>query len=124
MTYSVCNRLQASARASIMHAFAPSSPRALLCLALLCLSLGAAAQQAPPPKGDDLDVTMQIITDPDAKQPDEVVRRIPLPARKPSQAAPAAGNNAETGSGKADKEAKERARSAQETGREASERAK
>ncbi|MET0660190.1 MAG: hypothetical protein ABW110_18765 [Steroidobacteraceae bacterium] len=34
-----------------------------------------------PAARDDLDVTMQIIVDPDAKLPDEVVRKIPLPAR-------------------------------------------
>ena len=41
-------------------------------------------QQQAGPKRDDLDVTMQIIVDPDAKLPDEVVRRIPLPERKPA----------------------------------------
>jgi len=58
-------------------------------LALCLLAHGALAQQQSeskpkPAQGqDDLDVTMQIIVDPDAKLPDEVVRRIPLPERKP-----------------------------------------
>lgn len=54
-------------------------------LALYLLAGCAFAQQQPQqPQGkrDDLDVTMQIIVDPDAKLPDEVVRRIPLPERK------------------------------------------
>jgi hypothetical protein len=54
---------------------------------LCLLSESAAAQQE---KRNDLDVTMQIIVDPDAKLPDEVVRRIPLPARKSPAASPAA----------------------------------
>lgn len=58
-------------------------------LALCLLAHGALAQQQSdsnpkPAQGqDDLDVTMQIIVDPDAKLPDDVVRRIPLPERKP-----------------------------------------
>ena len=48
-----------------------------------CYSLSALAQERA--KGtDDLDVTMQIIVDPNAKLPDEVVRRIPLPAPRSS----------------------------------------
>lgn len=60
-------------------------------LALCLLAHGALAQQQSdskpkPAQGqDDLDVTMQIIVDPDAKLPDEVVRRIPLPERKPAE---------------------------------------
>ena len=50
----------------------------------------AAAQQSQE-KRDDLDVTMQIIVDPDAKLPDEVVRRIPLPVRKSADQSSAAG---------------------------------
>jgi type IV secretory pathway VirB10-like protein len=58
-------------------------------LAVCLLAHGALAQQQSeskpkPAQGqDDLDVTMQIIVDPDAKLPDDVVRRIPLPERKP-----------------------------------------
>ena len=46
-----------------------------------CYSLSALAQERAG-RDDDLDVTMQIIVDPDAKLPDEVVRRIPLPAQR------------------------------------------
>lgn len=54
-------------------------------MALSLLAHAALAQQSSAtavPTSDDLDVTMQIIVDPDAKLPDEVVRRIPLPERK------------------------------------------
>lgn len=41
--------------------------------------------QAPPVRGDgDLDVTMRVIVDPNAKVPDEIVRRIPLPKPQPA----------------------------------------
>ena len=53
---------------------------------LLCLTAQSAAAQQE--KRNDLDVTMQIIVDPDAKLPDEVVRRIPLPARKSAAPSP------------------------------------
>jgi hypothetical protein len=46
-----------------------------------CCSLPAAAQQKSAQE-DDLDVTMQIIVDPNTKLPEEVVRRIPLPASR------------------------------------------
>jgi len=78
-------------------------------LALCLLAHGALAQQQSeskpkPAQGqDDLDVTMQIIVDPDAKLPDEVVRRIPLPERKPVDSSkPNADNRADS---KADKRA-------------------
>jgi hypothetical protein len=46
------------------------------------------AQAPASDEGDDLDVTMRVIVDPNAKVPDEIVRKIPLP--KPAQpAAPA-----------------------------------
>lgn len=48
-----------------------------------CYSLSALAQERVG-GADDLDVTMQIIVDPNAKLPDEVVRRIPLPAQRSS----------------------------------------
>jgi hypothetical protein len=52
-----------------------------------CFSLGALAAEKSAGR-DDLDVTMQIIVDPNAKSPEEVVRRIPLPTRAaPDQAA-------------------------------------
>lgn len=45
----------------------------------------AQQQQAPAARGgDDLDVTMTIITDPNAKLPDEIVRRITLPPPRPA----------------------------------------
>jgi hypothetical protein len=86
-----------------------------LCLIMEC----AGAQQQPEPKRDDLDVTMQIIVDPDAKLPDEVVRRIPLPERKanPPQADP--GNKTAKPDAAAEAaENNERAREAKDVGRE------
>jgi hypothetical protein len=58
-----------------------------LCFAsLLALIIPAVFAQSPPARNrDDLDVTMHVIVDPDAKVPDEIVRRIPLP--KPAQPA-------------------------------------
>ena len=41
------------------------------------------AQAPTSDEGDDLDVTMRVIVDPNAKVPDEIVRKIPLP--KPTQ---------------------------------------
>ena len=89
-------------------------------MVLSLLAHAALAQQppvAPAAKGgDDLDVTMQIIMDPDAKLPDEVVRRIPLPERKPAPSAPA---NAESESaGRPDQADRNDAREAKELGRE------
>jgi hypothetical protein len=84
-----------------------------------------AAQQTQE-KRDDLDVTMQIIVDPDAKLPDEVVRRIPLPTRKPAESTPSgtgggqSGKPENAGGGKD----KENANEAREQGRETSESAK
>jgi hypothetical protein len=47
---------------------------------LLALFVPVAFAQTPPaPDGDDLDVTMRVIVDPNAKVPDEIVRKIPLP---------------------------------------------
>jgi type IV secretory pathway VirB10-like protein len=97
-------------------------------LALCLLAHGALAQQQSNSKPeskqgqDDLDVTMQIIVDPDAKLPDEVVRRIPLPERKPVD------SPASKGDKKASKEAaadsKQSAREAKEVAKEASQSAK
>jgi hypothetical protein len=86
----------------------------------------AYAQQPPGPKRDDLDVTMQIIVDPDAKLPDEVVRRIPLPERKPadqsaSQSNLGAGDKSTTDNAA---DGKERASEARELGRELGQSAK
>ena len=79
MKYSGLNGLRASRRAAIMSAIA-----AAFCALLLLIAPAAGAQDKREPKNDELDVTMQIIVDPDAKLPDEVVRRIPLPERKPA----------------------------------------
>ena len=90
-----------------------------------------AAAQQPQEKRDDLDVTMQIIVDPDAKLPDEVVRRIPLPTRKSadqsSATAPATGDKSDkSDAGKERNEAanehgKETSQAAHESAREAAE---
>jgi hypothetical protein len=62
--------------------------RRLYLASLLALIVPAVFAQSPPARNrDDLDVTLHVIVDPDAKVPDEIVRRIPLP--KPAQ--PAAG---------------------------------
>lgn len=93
-------------------------------MVLSLLAHAALAQQPPAtaaPKGDDLDVTMQIIVDPDAKLPDEVVRRIPLPERK---SAPSANPNAEPQSKDADKQDKSNAREAKQAASEAGQSAK
>lgn len=100
---------------------------------LLSLAAQALAQQSPSPTRDnagqsapdqkrardDLDVTMQIIVDPDAKLPDEVVRRIPLPARKPD-ALPAA---AKEPAGKGEQPDRGRSEAARELARERSQQA-
>jgi hypothetical protein len=116
MTYASPNILQPPGRAGIMHCRVKPTLLVLLCLA----AESAMAQDKPAPKPDDLDVTMQIITDPDAKLPDEVVRHIPLPPRKPAAAPATPANNATDAAEKG----QERAREAKELGREATERAK
>jgi hypothetical protein len=92
-------------------------------IALLLSATTAAAQEKARPASDELDVTMQIIVDPDAKLPDEVVRRIPLPARKP-ETQPAVGTPAKPGAPETTAKGQEHAREAQELGKEMSERAK
>lgn len=100
-------------RTVIMRAGVVSAIFVLLCL----FADGAAAQQQE--KRNDLDVTMQIIVDPDAKLPDEVVRRIPLPARKSAEPSPAAAGGQ---SGKSDTgPEKDRDNAASEHGKETSE---
>ena len=81
----------------------------------------AGARDAPQPN-DELDVTMQVIADPNAKLPEDVIRRIPLPPRKPDAAAtspPARRDKGDDASSRGD----ERSREAREVGREISERA-
>ena len=122
MTICGSTGLSESLRAVIM--------RAAVMLAAV-VALGSFAQrvdaQQPQEKRDDLDVTMQIIVDPDAKLPDEVVRRIPLPARKSAEQSPAAGTAPSGNSGQSDKNdktdtttGKERSDAASEHGKEAS----
>lgn len=119
---SAASFLPAPIRAGIMRARVKS----VIFLALYLLAGGALAQerapQAPESTRDDLDVTLQIIVDPDAKLPDEVVRRIPLPARKPAATSEQSAGNPPEQSNAA--EAKERAREAKELGREMADSAK
>jgi hypothetical protein len=93
-----------------------------LAIALIVIGECAFAQAEPNAKRDDLDVTMQIIVDPDAKLPDEVVRRIALPPRKAAEQ-PAQGRR-EPDKPDAASKGQERAQEAQELGREASENAR
>jgi hypothetical protein len=124
MTTIVNNGLSAPHRPVIMRAAVASAAFLLLC----SLATSAGAQDQPQGKGDDLDVTMQIIVDPDAKLPDEVVRRIPLPTRKSADSQPSnapggeSGKPETAGSGK-DKD-QDRGNEAREHGRESSEAAK
>lgn len=114
MTYFNCNTLQWSDKAVIMHARATPAAIMLLCL----IAQSAMAQDKPAPKPDDLDVTMQIITDPDAKLPDEVVRQIPLPARKPPAASATKAADTATDKGQEGRDAREMARDARERSKE------
>ena len=68
-------------------------------LTMLLVVPAAFAQTKPAPQGDDLDVTMRVIVDPNAKVPDEIVRRISLP--KPAQT-PASSNTPAAEPGKKD----------------------
>jgi len=92
--------------------------RRLYFAAVLALIVPAAFAQSPPTRNrDDLDVTMHVIVDPDAKVPDEIVRRIQLP--KPAEATPAKDKNAETGKpAEPGAQGRERAAEARDKGRE------
>src|SRR5687768_7806337 len=59
--------------------------------ALLACWVPAVHAQGPVAGGDDPDVTMQVIVDPNAQHPDDIIRKIP-PAkpRRPGEAADAA----------------------------------
>ena len=63
--------------------------RRLILAVVFAFSVPAAFAQTPPAGNrDDLDVTMRTIGNPDAKDPDEIVRKIPPPkAKKRSQGA-------------------------------------
>jgi hypothetical protein len=116
MNLPVHYRLPAMQRTAMMRGAAFAS--------LLFMSCVASAEEKAPPS-DDLDVTMQIIVDPNAKQPEEIVRRIPLPVRTPPGPAPASSDpgrkdEASTASAKG----QDRARQAQELGSEMSQSAK
>jgi type IV secretory pathway VirB10-like protein len=87
-----------------------------------CCSADAIAADKPA-KRDDLDVTMQIIVDPNAKLPDEVVRRIPVPTSRTMAPAISARNSSEPAAEPAKKE-KERDKAAREQGREAADSAR
>jgi hypothetical protein len=125
VTIIVTNGLSAPQRTVIMRAAVAAVAFLLLCL----FAEPAAAQEQPQGKRDDLDVTMQIIVDPDAKLPDEVVRRIPLPTRKPAESPPPQGTTGgqsgkpESAGGGKDKD-QDRGNEAREQGRETSEAAK
>lgn len=128
MTLVAITGLSALRRTVIMRAGVVLAAFALLCL----FAESAAAQQPPQEKRDELDVTMQIIVDPDAKLPDEVVRRIPLPARKPDVPTGAAqGNSGNSGKSETGKpegagsgKDKDAANEAREHGKETSQAAK
>jgi hypothetical protein len=122
MTIIANNGLSAPHRTVIMRAAV-----AFVALLLVCsFATTAAAQEQPQGKRDDLDVTMQIIVDPDAKLPDEVIRRIPLPTRKSAESPPAGTTGSESGKPEAagDGKDKDRGNEAREHGRESSEAAK
>lgn len=95
----------------------------VICTAIVALCAGVeyahAQQTSQTAKSEDLDVTMQIIVDSDAKLPDEVIRRIPLPARKPAERPAAQANTPEAAA-----QGLDRAREARETGREMAEHGK
>lgn len=97
-------------------------------MTLFLLAQGAVAQQPATSgtKRDDLDVTMQIIVDPEAKLPDAVVRRIPLPERKRAAppATPDAGPPAKETDRRNQDNNKSNAREAKEMGREVGQTAK
>ena len=66
----------------------PLFQRLLLSLACISFSSTIHAQQAQ--ADDDLDVTMHVLPDPETKQPNEVLQRIPLPKPKSDTASPLA----------------------------------
>ena len=117
MQHSGYNSLPPGPRTAMIHVLAVPTLFALLLLD----SVAAEAAEKNRPAGDDLDVTMQIIVDPDAKLPDEVIHRIALPARKPEKQPTSSSDPAKSN---ADAKGQERAKEAKELGSEMSERAK
>ena len=93
-----------------------------------CYSLSALAQTTAGKdnagKRDDLDVTMQIIVDPNAKLPDEVVRRIPLPTARGPTTAPAAPAKGPEAKPDAALKGSERAQETRELGKDAADSAR
>ena len=84
---------------------------------MLVVTVGFA--QTPPERSDeDLDVTMRIIVDPDAKVPDEIVRRIPLPKPQQSAATATEKSNKQNEPDKPAEKGKERLRRLTAQGRE------
>jgi hypothetical protein len=100
--------------------------RWVLLLAATCLFASAAfaedAAQAGNKADEELDVTMRVIADPDAKVPDEIVRHIPLPSAQPAKRGPPAKS---TPPGQEKKEAASEARErSRELGQDTAERAR
>ena len=121
------DRGMARVEPTLSRATATAKMRAGLIVAAALAFAGTvahAAEDKPAARRDDLDVTMQIIVDPDAKLPDEVVRRIPLPARKPAEPSAASSGPANHATPDAAAKGQERAREAQELGKEMSQGAK
>lgn len=88
-----------------------------------CYSLSALAQERAS-GADDLDVTMQIIVDPNAKLPDEVVRRIPLPAQRSSASSPTPSGGKPVDKPEPAAKGSERGQESREVGKEAAESAR
>lgn len=95
---------------------------AIIALAWLGAQSARAAEDKSASKPEELDVTMQIISDPNAKRPDEIIRRIPLPVPKTESKAQSNANR-DSSSGQENK-GQERADAAKELGSEMSDRAK
>ena len=93
---------------------------AVLTAIMLLACTTAAGQQSSDSR--ELDVTMQIIVDPEAKSTDEVVRRIALPALRTPDAAPT--NDKQPKTDAEQKKGQDRAREARQSGREMSQEAR
>ena len=95
------------------------APQLVLALAFIVSS--AFAQTPPADNRDDLDVTMRVIVDPNAKVPDEIVRKIPLPKPGQPTGPPAKDKDKANESGKpadAGAQGQQRATEARDQGRE------